>query len=420
MGDYRVSREEVDILRRLGEKIANIAILPVQKENRILWTGLNDLASPVPVVWINQIPWHEMNYNDELTLLCREEWARNLESRLRRIIYQYNHMPGNMVIEGVIECEKIIKISGFGIEERTELCFTDIASDIVSRSFYPQITSFKDLDKIKMPQVVYDERNTLKKFGIMRDIFSNILPVVLTGQKNIWYAPWDFLVRWWGIYRFFTDLAENPALINAAAERMRNWYMVLLDQLEKQKLLTLDSSNCMVGSGGYGYTSELPGEKFDSENICSRNMWGCASAQPFSGVSPEMQWEYAIRHDLPWLEKWGMNYYGCCEPLDQKIQYLRKIPRLRKISISPWCNIENAVKEIGTDFVLSYKPNPAVFAAREWDQEFSRREVEKVLDFSKGELFIEFILKDISTVRYEPWRLWEWSEMMQETLKGVS
>lgn len=34
------------------------------------------------------------------------------------------------------------------------------------------------------------------------------------------------------------------------------------------------------------------------------------------------------------LARWGLNYYGCCEPLDHKVHILRRIPRLRKISMN--------------------------------------------------------------------------------------
>jgi hypothetical protein len=38
----------------------------------------------------------------------------------------------------------------------------------------------------------------------------------------------------------------------------------------------------------------------------------------------------------------GLNYYGCCEPLHNKMDILAKVPRLRKISISPWCDVARA------------------------------------------------------------------------------
>jgi len=43
-----------------------------------------------------------------------------------------------------------------------------------------------------------------------------------------------------------------------------------------------------------------------------------------------------IDYAVQWYEKFGLVYYGCCEPLDGKIDIVREIPNLRKISMSPW------------------------------------------------------------------------------------
>ena len=52
-------------------KLAEIAALPVHQEKARLWQKLNDLESERPMVWINEIPWHEMNVDGELTLRDR-------------------------------------------------------------------------------------------------------------------------------------------------------------------------------------------------------------------------------------------------------------------------------------------------------------------------------------------------------------
>jgi hypothetical protein len=41
-----------------------------------------------PLVWINEIPWHEMNVDDELTLRCQDEFCRQVEWHLRATLYQ--------------------------------------------------------------------------------------------------------------------------------------------------------------------------------------------------------------------------------------------------------------------------------------------------------------------------------------------
>ena len=144
------------------------------------------------------------------------------------------------------------------------------------------------------------------------------------------------------------------------------------------------------------------------------NMWGCSNAQIFSEVSPDMHWEFAIKHDLRWLSRWGLNYYGCCEPLDGKADLLKKIPNLRKVSVTPWCKTECAVETIGRHWVMSRKPNPAIFAEDDWHPERARQALRDFLEAARG-CHVELIMKDISTVRRQPQRLWEWAAIaMQE------
>jgi hypothetical protein len=65
-------------------------------------------------------------------------------------------------------------------------------------------------------------------------------------------------------------------------------------------------------------------------------MWGFCEAQTMSEVSPAMHEEFVLRYQLPVLERFGLNCYGCCEPLHLKLQMLkRRVPRLRRVSISP-------------------------------------------------------------------------------------
>ena len=70
--EIHLEQFEIDVLKKLAEEWAKIATQSVHKEKAVLWQKMNDLESERPMVWINEIPWHEMNYKDELTILS---WA---------------------------------------------------------------------------------------------------------------------------------------------------------------------------------------------------------------------------------------------------------------------------------------------------------------------------------------------------------
>ena len=406
-----LTQNDKDVLRRLGGEIAEVSADPINDINRKNWTLLNDKKSVKPMVWINEVPWHEMNVDDELTIRCQHPWARNLEEELRKTIYQWKHFRGDMVVNPYIDCPLAIHSTDFGIVEDVDIARTDAENDIYSRHFKIQIKEPEDIEKIQMPVITHYEKATEYSYQAMKDVFAGIIPVQKTGQTHIWYTPWDFLVRWWGVQEAIMDLIMRPDMVHDIYERMVQAWMVELDQFESQNLLSLDCNNTRVGSGGYGYTSELPGEDFDPGHVRAKNMWGCSNAQIFSTVSPEMHWEFAVGHDLKWLERFGLTYYGCCEPLDLKVDILRKIKNLRKISVSPWNNSERIISQIGSDYVMSRKPNPAVVATDVFHPEQAEKEIREFMDLTDDTMHVELIFKDISTVRRDPKRLWEWEKI---------
>jgi hypothetical protein len=419
-GEIKLSGKDVDVLRGLAGDLAGIAALPVHREKARLWTALNDLKSERPLVWINEICWNEMDVEGELTLQAEHPWARDQERGLRQTIYQWRHLPADMIVNDYLACPLAIEDSGWGIHEDVDVVKTDDSNEVVSRHFHKQICELEDLDKIRMPVVTHNVAETEARFQLMTSVYAGIMPVKKVGQSHVWFTPWDFLIRWWGIEDAMTDMYDRPELVHAAVERMVDAWMAEMDQFEAQGLLALDNNNTRVGSGGYGYVSSLPGKDFQSDYVKPHNMWGCSNAQIFSEVSPEMHWEFAIQHDLRWLKRWGLTYYGCCEPLDGKAEILKRIPNLRKVSVSPWCKSERAVSDLGGKYVLSRKPSPAILAEDNWHPDRARADLVKFMEATGGACHVELIMKDISTVRYKPQRLWEWSRIAMEVAEEFS
>ncbi|HUX39941.1 MAG TPA: hypothetical protein VMV83_02145 [Rectinemataceae bacterium] len=413
--EIRLDPDEREVLQRLGEEYAKAGADPVNSERARLWTRLNDLDQERPLVWINEIPWHEMNVDDELSLRTRNPWARGFEQELRRTLYQWKHLPGDMIVNPWIECTMATHSTDFGIVEEVDIARTDAANEIVSRHFHKQIYDYDDLEKIKMPKVTHVTRTTDAVYATLCELYKDIAPVRKVGQTHIWFTPWDYLIRWWGIEEAMLDMIDRPDLVHAAYERMVRAWMVELDQFEEQRLLSLDNRNIRVGSGGYGYASALPGGDYDPDWVHPRNMWGCSNAQILATVSPEMHWEFAMEHDLPWMSRWGLNYYGCCEALDRKVGLLERIPNLRKVSVSPWNDYDVIFPAIGDRWVASVKPNPAIFLDEEWDEGEARRVIRTALDKAAAEgVAVELIMKDISTVARRPQRLWAWARIAAE------
>lgn len=134
--EVRLEQFEIDILKTLAEEWATK--LPVLKEKARQWQELNDLESECPMVWINEIPWHEMNYNDELTLRCKNNWGRSQEDLMRKTVYQWRHMPGDMILKPWLDCPFSIHSTDFGIIEDVDLAITDSLNGISTVNYDPQ------------------------------------------------------------------------------------------------------------------------------------------------------------------------------------------------------------------------------------------------------------------------------------------
>ena len=404
----RMLQKDRSILRRLADKQAAVASLPVHKEKILEWKRLNSNGIGRPLVWINEIPWHEMDVNGELELQTTDPFCQEAEKTLRQTLYQWNHLPADMVVEAKFYSPLVIHDTGFGISEDSEILITDQRSDIVSREFHSQIESEKDLEKIKYPVVFHDEEASERNFQFLMEAFGDILPIEKVGIVHSWFSPWDELIQWWGVQKALMDLALRPALVHQAMERLINAYLSRLQQWKDLNLLSMTEGNYRVGSGGLGYTDELPQPEFNSKQVRTIDQWGCGAAQIFSDVSPKMHEEFALQYEKRWMEHFGLNYYGCCDALHNKIDILKKIPNLRKISVSPWANVDKMIEASDGKYVLSYKPNPAIFAVDQWDPDEPLKNLREVLEKMK-DCAVEVIMKDISTVRYQPQRLWEWS-----------
>lgn len=402
---------DVAVLRALGSQVAEIAALPEQQTRKAAWAAVNDLRGGRPLLWANEICWHEMNVNDELTLLCQSEVGLRLESQLRRTLYQWRHVRGDMVVENVVEAPFILTHTGFGIDAVADIAETSREATIASRHFHNQITCMDDIQKIKDPVIAVDHRRTQDFLECYHSVFDGILPVRTKGCSGFWFAPWDDIVLWMGAEEVLYALYDEPEMMHALIGRLTNAYLSALDQYVALGLTASNNTNVRVGSGGYGYSGDIAP---DDGSFCpTSEMWGNATPQIFGSVSPAVHQEFGLDYERRWMERFKLNYYGCCEPLHARVDMLAQIPGMRKISISPWANLAAAAEQMRGRFVVSLKPSPACLAAASFDEAALRAELRAQFALLSG-CSAEVIIKDISTVCREPQRLWQWMNIAME------
>jgi len=121
----------------------------------------------------------------------------------------------------------------------------------------------------------------------------------------------------------------------------------------------------------------------------------------------------------PYMKKlfpyFGAIYYGCCDRLDDRMDIITQMPNIRKISCSPWSNREVFANKLPKGYVMSNKPTPALLAVDNMSYDEVRADIRRTMKAAKdNNVNLELILKDISTARYEPQRLWKWSKIALE------
>ena len=410
------SRADRTRLRHLAAQVAEIAALPVQEEKRALWRRLNALKPIRPMVMIDQVCWHEMNVNDELTLVCDNPECRAYEDSLRKTLYQWRHFPVDMVVDPFIRVQKAIANSGFGIRVDQEVAVSDPTNPVVGHQYRNQFETDADLDKIQTPVITHNPAETARRLDTAHALFDGTLDILEQGVDP-YLSIWDPVSTWMSVEQVLYALVDRPDYMRELARRVVNGYMAMLDQLETQGLLCRQQS--LIHCTG-AWTDELPGPGFDPAHPRTRNLWMFGLAQMFSTVSPALFEEFEIDLCMPLFTRFGLVYYGCCDPLDLKMDQVRKIPNVRKISMSPWVDETRGAAAIGGDYVFSRKPNPALLAGPGFHEAEVRSHLRTTVDVgARHGCPLELILKDISTVHYQPQRLWRWAEIAMACVTRV-
>ncbi len=410
-----MNKQDVALIRNLAAQVAEIAALPVQAQKRSLWRQLNGLQPTRPLVMIDQVCWNEMNIGDELILRCTDPECRSYEEFLRRTLYQWRHFPVDRVVESFIRVPKAICNTGFGIEVEENIAVTDPNNEVVAHKYKNQFQTLDDLQKVHIPQISHDPAETDRRLAVAHELFDGLLEVRPWGMDP-YLSLWDPIATWMGVENALYALIDQPDLMHGLVRRMTDGYLSLLDQLEEQGLLCEPQS--LIHCTG-AYTDELPAPGYNPQKPRTKDIWMFGLAQMFSVVSPRMFKEYEVDYIQPICERFGLVYYGCCDPLDRKMEQVRMIPHVRKVSMSPWANQRRGAEAIGREFVFSRKPSPALLAYDTFDPEAVRADLlatRKICEEYNCPL--EIILKDISTVRYQPERLFQWAQVAMQVAGG--
>jgi hypothetical protein len=403
------------VLRELAKEVVDIAAQPVIHRRRERWVAHNSLRSNGPLMLVfPEGSWEELILAGDLH--CTDETARAIEWELRRRIYTFRHFQDDSVIEAEWVVDGKITNTGWGLEP------LKVPSSDAHGAFriVPVLRERSDIKKLRLPELVYDEVEHQHRLAEMEDLFGDLLNVRRKGVAHISYHLWSQYLYLRGETDFLTDFIDAPDMVDEVMAFFVEGHKRLLAQMIERNLLSLNNDNTYHSSGGNGYTGELPAPGFNVQQVRPCDMWASAESQELQGVSPAMQRRFAMQYEKELLAPFGLTGYGCCEDLSRKLYDVLTLPHMRRISISPFAEVERCAEVLQGRAIFSWKPQPAHLVGR-FDAEAIRAYVRHTLDACKANgCVLEIILKDTHTCEHHPERFDEWTRIAREEILSAA
>ncbi len=402
-----MNTKEKDVIRELAKRYMEMATSEKQQKMNARMKATNDLKIVRPPVLIDEIQWRQMNIDGELNCVSEDPRARRAEFFFRQALYRRKYLKADTLFDPFWRVRMRFESTGSGLPKtKGEVAGSAKNTGIASHSFEDLLEDEDILENLFMPTFTLRPDIDEENMNFYMDLFGDTIPVKLTGHNYFTFAPWDDISFLRGIEPILMDMYDRPEYLHRIMQHYVSVFEAEMDFAEKNmpidpSVIDMHCTPAMI--------SGL------AENGLKAT-WYRGTAQAFSVVSPAMFEEFEVNYIRPLAERFAYSYYGCCEPLHDRMDAIKKIANLRKIGVSPWANVESGAEQIGGNYVFARKPNPANVAIRT-DAEVVRRETEETVKACiKYGCPCEFVLKDISTISNRPENLIVWANTVSDVL----
>lgn len=411
--DLVITPADRAVLRRLAERVAAIAASDRMLQTRRLWASLNQLQKVRPLVFCDpENGWNEII--TEAQMECRAKLARRWEMDLRKEIFWGDVMGDDKPVEPYFDVPYTVSPDDWGLQATYHK--SQSAGSYVWDGAIKDYAA--DLPKLHSPRFEIDWETTQGCVAIAKNVLGDLLEVRL---KGIWW--WSLGLTWpaatfRGLQNMLCDFLEHPDELKELLRRISQGYLDKLDYLEANHLLSLNNDGTYVGSGGFGFTGELPQKDFRGD-VRTADMWGFTESQETVQVSPAMYEEFVFPSEKPLMDRFGLTCYGCCEPVHGRWHAVRRHHGLRRVSCSPWADVDKMAAYLGDKYIYSCKPNPANLAVPEVDTASLRQSLRETLEKTQG-CCVEMIMKDNHTLANRPENAVTWCHIAREEAERLN
>ena len=404
------SLSEREYTRDLVKAYYEYAVSPEMESRRYAWSEHNALNFSRPLIYIRAIPFGEFFDNGQLK--CADKYLRGLETNLLHKKYQ-SEVCDDFIEEPYLTIRAAVK-ANVGIWNMP-IHMTGRPVPGGAAAYDPVLIDEADIEKLSVAPHEIDETATQASYDRLYDLVGDILPVYVDRQ-GVLCSMWNQdiatnLAKLRGLEQIMWDAYDNP-----------EWFHRLLGFMRDKILQNMDETEA---SGDFSYLNHqnqampyLRGlERPSGGKADPSKLWGYMAAQEYTTFGPELFDEFMFQYQKPILERYAVTAYGCCEDLTQKIDTIKTLKNLRRIAVSPFADLKKCAEQIGSDYVLSWRPNPSDMVSHGVDVEYVRNYIRNGIDIMKANNCIyDITLKDVETVSGDGNAIPLWTSIVREEI----
>ena len=385
--------DERSYLRDLAKRYLEIANLPIMAEREALWYRHNALKGERPVI-VMEIETFEQDLVEKP--ICESSFGRNVEWYFKKAITNHELVDDDKVVSPYFPLSLAIQVKSFGIDRKRVFAEDAHGRKIGYRDIHLIEDLEEDFDKLKPFELRYDAESTENFRSYLTDLLGDLMPIREDNRSLDWFGGISqYIIEIMGMEALMYAMIDEPDAVHRLYNFVADQIIRILDMQEAQGLLRPNNGNNYSGAGSYGFTHEL----HPTVPAHCREIWGNLNSQETVSISPSMYHDFVFPAYKRVAEKFGLTYYGCCEPVHSIWADVKTLPHLRKVSVSPWCDEKFMGEELRhTPIIYSRKPSPNFIGVGELlDEEAYTKHIDETLTCAAG-CELEIIHRDIYTL----------------------
>ena len=397
--EWRLADNERTILRDLARKQAEYAALPIMEQRKQMWYDLNDSRPNARPPVIVETWTFDRDFMPAGVFQCTSETGRAIERQLLRHTRNHELIDDDKVIPDTFDMGWSVEIDELGVAIETERVEDAEGVETGYRFLHPIQDLERDLHLLKPATCRVDREQTMARKAFLEELLGDLLPVCIRTGTFGHTVLTQRVVRLMGMESYLMAMYDTPDAVHALMAFLRDNALRTMRWAEAEGLLRLNNRNQDSFGSSYNFTTQLPALDYDGGRVRLCDMWGASDSQETVGISPKMFHEFCFPYYRDVCAPVGLLYYGCCEPAHPFWDDIRRLPHLKKVSISRWCDqrfMGDALR--GTEIVFSRKPDPNFLSVDvKLDEAAWAAHVRETLEATRG-VFVEFIVRDVYTV----------------------